>query len=143
MPPLHDSVHIGDIAHIPAGEDLTGKEAHLLELSHDSGAPEFILPTAETTLVAHVCIYGNEDAELVTARPLESGKQIRIRAKGAGNPGDRLCLADPSTAADKGKVRALPAAAATYRCFAIAEETFVDGQVVAARYTGPEDIVVE
>ena len=44
-----------------------------------------------------------------------------------------LVLADVGTAADKGKVRALPTAGGTYRGLAIAEEAGVDGQLVLAR----------
>ena len=44
-----------------------------------------------------------------------------------------LVLADTATPADKGKVRALPSAAGTYRGLALAEEAGVDGQLVLAR----------
>ncbi|MDD4175075.1 MAG: hypothetical protein PHN34_12620, partial [Kiritimatiellae bacterium] len=53
--------------------------------------------------------------------------------KGTCNPGDVIVLADTGTAADKGKVRALPAAAGTYRGLGIAEEKGVDGQSVLFR----------
>ena len=56
-----------------------------------------------------------------------------ITLKGTCNPGDVLVLADVATAADKGKVRTLPAAAGTYRVLGIAEQAGVDGQSVLAR----------
>ena len=63
-------------------------------------------------------------------------RSVRIVAKGTGNPGDLLVLADGATvAADKGKVRKVPATAGTYRLVAIAEEAFADGQLVKARPT--------
>ena len=66
-------------------------------------------------------------------RPSEAGRTIRVTLKGACNPGDVLVLADVTTAADKGKVRALPATAGTYRGLGIAEEIGVDGQLVLVR----------
>lgn len=53
-----------------------------------------------------------------------------------------LVLADPGTAADKGKVRVLPAAAGTYRVLAIAEEKGVDGQLVLCRPAMVGNVVV-
>ena len=59
----------------------------------------------------------------------------RLVAKGAGNPGDLLVLADGvTTAADKGKVRK-PTTTGTYRLVGVAEEAFVDGQLVRMRPT--------
>ena len=40
-----------------------------------------------------------------------------------------------TTAADKGKVRKVPATSGTYRLIGIAEEAFVDGQLVRVRPT--------
>jgi hypothetical protein len=56
--------------------------------------------------------------------------------------GDFRVLADVATAADKGKVRALPVAAGTYRGLAIAQEAGVDGQMVLSRPAMLGDIVV-
>ena len=47
--------------------------------------------------------------------------------------GSPTVLADVGTAADKGKVRTLPAVAGTYRGLAVAEEKGVDGQYVLCR----------
>jgi len=58
---------------------------------------------------------------------------VRVALKGTCNPGDVLVLADVATAADKGKVRALPAVAGTYRGLGIAEQAGVDGQLVLVR----------
>ena len=68
---------------------------------------------------------------------------MRVPLKGTCNPGDTLVLADVGTAADTGKVRALPATPGTYRGLAIAEEAGVDGQSVLAHpATGIGNIVV-
>lgn len=126
----------------PAGEDLSEKEGYLTVLTHDSGAPEVILPTAITVLANLIVGDPNVDAGDVTLVPLTPGKQHRVRLKGTCNPGDQLCLADTSTAADKGKVRALPAAAGDYIVLAVAEEAGVDGQLVLLRGIGPISINV-
>lgn len=131
--PLHDGTIKGDLAHIPAGEDLTAKEAHLLSLTHDSGEPEFVLPALVNDDADYLLIHGAADGEPVTVRPLEPGIQHRVRLKGACNPGDRLMLADPATPADKGKVRAVPTANGTYRSFLRAEQAGTDGQVILCR----------
>ena len=64
---------------------------------------------------------------------VRGGPQRAGRAQGTCNPGDVMVLADTGTAADKGQVRALPAAAGTYRGLGIAEEKGVDGQLVLFR----------
>jgi hypothetical protein len=69
----------------------------------------------------------------VGVRPIEAGRNIRVRLEGTCNPGDLLVLADVETAADKGKVRVLPEDAGTYRGLAIAEEAGVDEQLVLCR----------
>ena len=74
-----------------------------------------------------------DSATLCAVRPIEAGRNGRLRLKGTCNPGDALVLADVATAADKGKVRALPTAAGTYRGLALAEEAGVEGQLVLAR----------
>lgn len=68
-----------------------------------------------------------------SVKPLNRGEQVRVFVKGACAMGDLLCAADPSTAADKGKLRKLPTTAGTYAVLAIAEEAGVDGQAVLAR----------
>ena len=116
-----------------AGEDLTGKEGCLVELTHDTGVPEVKLPAAVTAVTPYVLDEGAADAALVQVIPVEQGRNVRIPLKGTSNPGDQLVLADTGTAADKGKVRVLPATAGTYRVIAVAEEKGVDGQLLLCR----------
>ena len=98
----------GDIP-VLAGEDLTGKNGRLVVLTHDGGVPEVKLPTANADLAFYLLVDDNADAELVAVRPFEAGRNVRAVLKGTCNPGDVMVLADTGTAADKGKVRALPA----------------------------------
>ena len=116
-----------------AGEDLTDKEGYLVVLTHDGGVPEVKLPADNGDYALYAVINDGEDAENVDVQPLEAGANVRLALKGTCNPGDVLVLADTATAADKGKVRALPTAAGTYRGLAVAEETGVDGQYVLCR----------
>jgi hypothetical protein len=108
--------------------DLTGKEGYLAELT-SSGAN---LPNA----VADIAVYLIDDAPTTTQAtliPLSPDRNVRIKAKGTGSKGDILALADPSTPADKGKVRELPTAGGIYFSPGVAEEDFVDGQLVLVR----------
>ena len=116
-----------------AGEDLTGKNGRLAVLTHDTGVPEVKLPASIGAYAFYLVDDGGADAAFVDVEPLETGRNIRAVLKGTCNPGDVIVLADTGTAADKGKVRALPAAAGTYRGLGIAEEKGVDGQSVLFR----------
>jgi hypothetical protein len=127
---------------VVAAEDLTGMEDRLVELTHSAGSPRVQLPTSNTSRNLFLLIQGDAAGSNVLVAPIEPESNFRVKAKGAGNPGDSLCLADVATAADKGKVRALPAAAATYRVFAVCEEAFADGGLALARVNGPDSVVV-
>ncbi|MDD5708308.1 MAG: hypothetical protein PHR35_20510 [Kiritimatiellae bacterium] len=135
------NTRVGDIR-VLAGEDLTGMAGRLVKLTHDSGVAEVLLPTAVADYAVYVVLEPNTDAGLVSVRPMQADRNVRLVLKGTCNPGDVLVLADTGTAADKGKVRVLPAAAGTYRGLAIAEEAGVDGQLVLSRPAMLGDVVV-
>jgi hypothetical protein len=116
-----------------AGESLVGMEGRLVKLSHDTAVPEVLLPAANSDYALYVVLDGAADAALVSVRPIEVGRTVRVPLKGTCNPGDVLVLADVATDADKGKVRVLPTAAGTYRGLGIAEQVGVDGQLVLIR----------
>jgi len=126
------NTRVGDIR-VLAGEDLTGMAARLVKMTHDTGVPKVKLPAANTDYAFYVLIEGGVDTALVSVKPVEAGRNVRVALKGTCNPGDVLVLADVATATDKGKVRALPTVAGTYRGLAIAEQAGVDGQWVLAR----------
>ena len=132
----------GGLIRVLAGADLTGKRACLVKMTHDTGVPEVILPAAVTDLAVYLVDDENTDGKLASVEPLTGERNVRVKLKGTCNPGDVLVLADPSTAADAGKVRALPAAAGTYRGIAIAEEKGVDGQLVLCRPYAAGNVVV-
>jgi hypothetical protein len=122
----------GDIR-VLAGEDLTGMEGRLVKLGHDTGVAEVALPAANSDYAVFVLIEGAADGKLVSVRPVQSDRNVRVVLKGTCNPGDVLVLADVATAADKGKLRALPATAGTYRGIGLAEGAGIDGQLVLVR----------
>ncbi len=135
------NTRVGDFR-VLAGEDLTGKESYLVKLTHDSGVAEVLLPAANSDYALFLVLEAAVDAALVSIRPIEANRSVRLVLDGTCNPGDVLVLADVATAADKGKVRALPVAAGTYRGLAIAQEAGVDGQMVLSRAAMLGDIEV-
>ncbi len=125
----------GDLL-LTTGEDLSTTADVLVAPYNSSGQIIVTRPAANNDYAIYLLVYGAISGGKATVRPLNPNRTVRIVAKGTGNPGDPLVLADGvTTAADKGKVRKLPATTGTYRLVAIAEEAFVDGQLVRARPT--------
>jgi hypothetical protein len=126
------NTRVGDIR-VLAGADLTGMEDRLVVMGQDGGVAQVTLPVANSDLALYVLTEDGDNGDLVAVRPLQPDRNVRVALKGTCNPGDVMVLADVATAADKGKVRALPAAAGTYRGLGIAEQVGVDGQLVLVR----------
>ena len=127
------NTRVGDIR-VLAGADLTGMEDRLVVMGQNAGVAQVTLPAANSDLALYVLTEDGDSGDLVAVRPLQPDRNVRVVLKGICNPGDVLVLADVATAADKGKVRVLPAAAAgTYRGLGIAEQVGVDGQLVLVR----------
>lgn len=127
---------------LTAGEDLTDKEQYLVKIANDSGSPVALLPEANDDYALYIVSSDGDIDENVDLIPLESGKNYRVVLKDTCNPGTVLVLADVATPADKGKLRALPAAPGTYKGIGIAEEAGVDGQEVKFRHFGIGNITV-
>ncbi len=129
------NTHEGDIL-ITANEDLSSYADVLVAPYNSSGSLVVTRPAANNDYAVYLLVYGAASGGKATVRPLNPNRTMRGAAKGAGNPGDLLVLADGvTTAADKGKVRKVPATSGTYRLVGIAEEAFVDGQLVRIRPT--------
>ena len=124
----------GDLL-LTAGEDLSTAHDLLVAPYNSSGQLVVTRPAANNDYALYVLMYGAPSGGKATVRPLAPTRTVRVVAKGTGNSGDALVLADGATAADKGKVRKVPASAGTYRLVGIAEETFADGQLVRLRPT--------
>jgi len=129
---------------VPSGADLSGKEDYLVELYNDSGVAKARLPNSNDTQPLYVLQDGGDaSGDNVTLLPLEGGKNYRIETEGTANPGDVFCLADgEGVAADKGKIRSLPAVAGTYRGLGWFEEIAVDGQTALVRWSPQGNITV-
>jgi hypothetical protein len=125
------NTRVGDFR-VLAGESLVGMEGRLVRMTHDTQVPEVKLPDTVTDFGIYVVIEGAADAALVSVKPLENGRNVRLSLDGTCNPGDLLVPAAIDGTKD-GKVRALPADAGTYRGIAVAEEAGVDGQLVLCR----------
>jgi hypothetical protein len=123
-------------------EDLTAKEGLLCRLINNAGKPGVKLPDANTDRANFIVDDGGPAASNVSIDPLIRERQYRTPVKDGGETGDILVLADVGTAADRGKLRKLPAAAGTYYAVGIAEEHYVAGQNVLWRPTTREAIVV-
>jgi hypothetical protein len=128
----------GDLL-LTAGEDLSTYADILVAPYNSSSLLVVTRPAANNDYAVYVLVYGAPLAGKATVRPLNSNRTVRVTAKGSGSPGDLLVLADGvTTAADKGKVRSkagLTTGAGTFRLVGIAEEAFVDGQLVRMRPT--------
>ncbi len=124
---------------ITANEDLSLLADVLVAPYNNAGQLVVTRPAANNDPAVYLLVYGASVGQPATVRPMTSNRSVRITGKGTGNPGDLLVLADGvSVPADKGKVRSkatLTAGSGTYRLVAIAEEAFVDGQLVKSRPT--------
>ena len=127
---------------VPANSDLSAKEGYLVVFVDGGTKVSADLPATNADRVIGVLDDANSAGGQVGIVPLSPERNIRVKAKGTGSGGQVLVLADTSTAADKGKLRALPATTGTYYAVAIAEEDFVDGQLVLCRPVSRETIAV-
>jgi hypothetical protein len=125
----------GDLL-ITANQNLSAYADVLVAPYNNGGTLVVTLPVANNDPAVYVLLYGAPVGGQATVRPLSPNRTVRVVAKGTGNPGDLLVLADVAT--DAGKVRSkagLTAGSGTYRVVGIAEEAFVDGQLVRTRPT--------
>jgi hypothetical protein len=120
-----------------AAADLTGKEG-LLATIQSTGVN---LPANIADRTPYLIEEGAASGANATVRPFTAEKNHRVVAKGSGSRGDVLVLA-AIAGSDAGKVRAIPTANGTYHTVALAEENFVDGQLVLVRPISRETIVI-
>jgi len=123
---------VGDLP-LVAGEDLTGMEGLLVVLGNDAGKPVVARPVTDDALPGYLLVEGAAAGEAATVRPMDPGRNVRIRLVGSCVPGDVLVLAVTGLEINRGKVMKLPVAAGTYRGLAIAEQAGETGQLVLAR----------
>ena len=128
----------GDLL-IAANEDLSTFADVLVAPYNNAGLLCVTRPVANNDYAVYVLVYGAPPGGLATVRPMSPSRSVRVVAKGTGNAGALLVLADGvTTAADRGKVRStasLTTGSGTYPLVGIAEEAFVDTQTVKMRPT--------
>jgi hypothetical protein len=139
--PLQSNTKKGDIV-LKANADLTGKENYLVKIVNNSGVGNFALPAATDDQAVYVLASGAAAGLDVAAEAPSTNENFRVVLKGTCDAGDILSLADPSTAADAGKLCKQPTTAGTWRAFAIAEEGGVDGQYILARKISERTTIV-
>lgn len=130
--PDQSNTRQGDIQVI-ANETLI--RSRLGVLDNDSGTAELRLPDAVTDLALYVINEAGSSGDTVSASPITSGENFRVRLNGTVNPGVAVVLCDPaaSSGANAGKVESLPATAGVYFSPGIAEEVGVDEQLLLVR----------
>lgn len=117
---------------INSGIALTDLENRLVKMADGGSIPEVLLPTDVADFALYVVEKGgalDEDSDVI---PLCDGQQVLLRAQGTGSAGNTLVLAAVG-GDDVGKVEAVTATADTYFSPGIAEEDFVDEQLVKVR----------
>src|SRR5260370_602118 len=129
---LQSNTQLGEVVY-PVQADLSSAavapgNARLLKTVNNAGATNFALPAAKTDVVTYI----GTDCDSATAGknasafPLDPTRQMRAYLKGACAVGDKLVPADPTVAADAGKVVKGVAAYGTVQVVGIAEEAAVD-----------------
>ena len=133
------NTQVGDIR-VKAGMELTGKEGYLAKMN-DAWGPvvELVKFTGDRPL--YVITEGAAVMKLASVRPLDPGRNVRLKLSGTCNPGQVL-VAILDDAMSYGLVKALPAEAGTYLGVAVAEEAGIEGQLVLARPSLIGNIVI-
>lgn len=111
-----------------AGADLTGMEGRLAVMTSTG----LQLPSASTDRAIYLILEGAASGGEATAVALDSSRNFRVYADGTGDKGVELSISVESGKA--GMVRDFDALeSGSQRIVAIAEEDFVDGQLVLLR----------
>ncbi len=136
-----NDTRVGDLP-LVAGEDLTGMEGMIAKITNAAGQVLAKLPDDPGDIAVFVVIEGNVAGKPVNLRPLEQGRNVRLRLSRDVKPGDVLVAADPTDPLLRGMVTPLTGAPGTYRGIAIAEEYGDIGQLVLARPVAIGNVVV-
>lgn len=143
MNPTQSNTLVGKLKRTVGAASLVGKEGYLCLLALVGGVGVVQLPAAITDVTLFIVDEGAAIGEPCSIDPLSPDRQFRIVGKGVINPGAPMVLA-AIAGADAGKLRALPAAAGTYRVLARCEEekATADGQLVLCRPSFEGNVVV-
>lgn len=120
-----------------AGENLAGKEAHIVSLANDSGKPVFVLAAGATDPAEYLLLEGGASGAEVTVLPLTRERNVRVALSGTCVPGELLILDG-----DTGKVKKIPETNGTYIAYFRAEEAGADGQLLKVRWITAKSVIV-
>jgi hypothetical protein len=110
---------------LPASEDLTGKE-HRLVKHCATGC--FRLPDSLNDIPVAVLVAGAAQGQMAQAVPLSPSRVPVGLAKGQVTRGQKLVMADPANAEDRGKLMAMPLTPGSYRLYGICAQDANDGE---------------
>ena len=137
-----------DAIPVIGSQNFTGTENLLAKLGNNSGTPNLYPVAGLTDKAVYIVMSGDIQGNVTWVQVPSPGEQCRLRAYGTGSAGDRIILADPSanSGAQTGMVRSLtgsqaPTAGGKYFRFGIAEENFVNGQTVLARFIPGDETI--
>lgn len=110
---------------------LTDLEGRLLKMTGDG----YSVPAAVSDLALFVLLQGGADEAGIVVAQISPDTNMRVRANGTGSKGDVLVLCDPtaSSGVNAGKVEAIGSTQGVYFSPGIADEDFVDEQLVKIR----------
>lgn len=110
---------------------LTDLEGRLTKMTGDG----FKLPETVKDIALFNVLAGAADEGVITVAQLSPNTNMRVRAQGAGSKGDVLVLSDPtaSSGVNAGKVEAIGSTEGAYFSPGVADEDFVDEQLVKIR----------
>lgn len=110
---------------------LTDLEGRLLKITADG----YAVPSTVYDLALFLLLDGAADEGRIALHQVSPESNVRIRANGTGSKGDVLVLCDPSASAgvNAGKVQTVGTTEGRYFSVGIAEEDFIDEQLVLVR----------
>lgn len=128
--PTQTNTQPGFIADLADGV-LTDFEGRLLKMTADG----YKLPETVYDLALFLLLEGAADEEGITVHQVSPESNVRVRANGTGAKGAVMVLCDPaaSSGVNAGKVQAIGTTEGQYFSIGIAEEAFVDEQLVRVR----------
>lgn len=128
--PTQSNTQPGIIPGIADG-NLTDLEGRLLKMTADG----YSLPATVYDLALFLLLEGAVDTGAISVHQVSPETNMRVRANGTGSKGDILVLCDPTASAgvNAGKVQAVGTTEGRYFSIGIADEDFVDEQLVLVR----------
>jgi hypothetical protein len=91
--PAQSDTRKGDLTLI-GNVDFTGLENYLAKIGNNGGVPNLYLPASVSDASLYVVMAGREAGAPTAVQVPDTGENVRLLARGTGNAGDKLILAD-------------------------------------------------